>query len=409
MAGKTLITALLPIGKLFTFRHQHLGATLCPSGYDVRGCDVRGCKANNVGNIGLICSHTGLNGAAKMVAVLAHGLADAGHRVRLYHRENAWLSQQDLPATVDLRAVDIGVRLLNRAEINRVQAELLDWGAMCIHSHGTSADRFSARLRLAGQLPSVATAHARILHPHWRKHDWIVTPSAYTQAWYAKTRLGHVNRMTVIPNAMDQRAIHPFPLSQAPSLRRGLGLPDVKFMILMIGTICKRKNQSAAIAMLKSLVDQDVDAALALVGPQEPKETAKLQAAAAKLDLTHRVTLLGERQEIPALIGASDCVLSTSRDEQASVSLLETLAGGRPAISSRTGSAPEAIENGQSGQVFDLSDTAPAISFMRRLATDSAFAQICASNARRRFEQGFTAAPFVAAHLEIYKKLATPF
>lgn len=359
-----------------------------------------------MGNIGLISSHGGLNGAAKMVDILARGLANGGHNVRLYHRENAWFEAQDYPANVELRPVDIGVRMLNKSEINRVRSELLDWNALCLHSHGTSADRFNGCVRVPGQLAGIATAHARILHLHWRKHDWIIAPSDYTRSWYQKTHLGRADRMSVIPNAMEATSLQVHPHCAMDELRDALGLPKGKFLILMIGSICHRKNQSAAIPMLKALVDQGVDAHLVVVGPEDRKESAKLKSAIAKARMKTRVHLMGLQEDMDRFVGASDCVLSTSRDEQASVSLLETLAGGRPAVSSRTGSAPEVIQDGKNGQVFDLKDMTPAIVFMRRLAKDQTFAAECGAQARRDFEANYTTAPFIAAHLALYEKLA---
>lgn len=359
-----------------------------------------------MGNIGLISSHGGLNGAAKMVDILARGLANNGHSVRLYHRANAWFEEQTYPDNVELRPVDIGVRLLNKSEITRVRSELLDWNALCLHSHGTSADRFNGCVRVPGQLVSISTAHARILHLHWRKHDWIVAPSDYTRAWYRKTHLSRANRTSVIPNAMEATSIQVHPRSERDNLREELGLPKGKFLILMIGSICHRKNQSAAIPMLKALVEQGVDADLVVVGGEDRKETAKLKSAIAKNNMTTRVHLMGQNENVDSFVGASDCVLSTSRDEQASVSLLETLAGGRPAISSRTGSAPEVINDGKNGQVFELKDVSPAITFMLRLAEDQTFAEESGADARRNFEENYTTAPFIAAHAALYEKLA---
>ena len=353
--------------------------------------------------IGLISSHGGLNGAAKMVETLARGLADQGHQVRLYHREGAWLAQQSLPESVDLRPVDIGVRMLNKAEISRVRAELLDWGAACLHSHGTSADRFNGCVRLDGQLAGVATAHARVLHLHWRKHDLVIAPSNYTLAWYQKLRLVRHGRSCVIANAMDKNAICPIEPEQIQPLRAELGLPGNKFLILMIGTVTERKNQSAAIPILSELISRGVDADLVVVGQGNGKEAAKLQRLADSKGLRERVHLLGQRSDIGAYVGASNLVLSTSRDEQASVSLIETLAGGRTAVSSDVGSAREVVRDGSTGMVFNLNNTAPATDFIVQCASDPAFARRCNIAARQSFEDNLTTPSFVKAHVAAYE------
>lgn len=353
--------------------------------------------------IGLISSNKGLNGAAKMVETLTRGFAAAGHEVRLFHRDGSWLSKQEFPETVTMSPVEMGVRLLNKKEIRRVRNELIEWGATCLHSHGTSADRFNGCVRVDGQLTGVATAHARILHLHWRKHDAVIAPSNYTRQWYRKLHLVSEERFHIIPNALDVDAIIPTPQQGIAPLRQRLGLPTKAFLVLMIGSICTRKNQSAAVPMISELVKRGINAHLVVIGGADKKESRKLDQAMSNHGLHERVHLMGQRSEVGDFVGASDLVLSTSLDEQASVSLIETLAGARPAVSTNVGSAQEIIRNGETGWVFETSDLQPALDFMTKVATDPTFAETCSHAARRDFERDLTTPAFIASHLAAYE------
>lgn len=356
--------------------------------------------------ISIISSHGGPNGAAKMAATLVNGLAARGMAVKLFHRPDAWLGQQAFPPSVQTRPVDIGVRLLNAASIRSVRAEILDWGGAIVHSHGTSADRFASRLRLPGQLISVATAHARILHPHWRSHDAVIAPSAYTADWYRRWHLVQQDRLHLIPNSIPAGAIDVIDPRSKGALRRALGLPADDLTLVMIGDVCHRKNQSAAVPLLAHLNRLGQRATLVIVGHQQRQETERVRARARKLGVAGQIVFTGMQSDVFPYLGASDALISTSRDEQASVVFLEALASGRPLIATPVGSSREAIIPGETGEFFDPRDLGPVASMLIGLVRDAAEQERMARATRRLAETVFGAEQFMDAHLALYDKVA---
>src|SRR5262249_45552460 len=59
--------------------------------------------------------------------------------------------------------------------------------------------------------------------------------------------------------------------------------------------------------------------------------------------------LLGQRDDIPRLLGASDIVLLTSISEGIPLTLIEGMAAGRPVVSTRVGGVAEVVVDGQTG------------------------------------------------------------
>ena len=65
--------------------------------------------------------------------------------------------------------------------------------------------------------------------------------------------------------------------------------------------------------------------------------------------LGDRVHFLGWATDLPALYGALDVVVLTSRNEGTPVALIEAAAAGRPVVATAVGGVPEVVKDGQTG------------------------------------------------------------
>src|SRR5439155_17584611 len=90
------------------------------------------------------------------------------------------------------------------------------------------------------------------------------------------------------------------------------------------------------------------------------RDAPAVAAAAAAPELGGTVTLLGQRDDAPALLAAMDVVVQSSRREVMAQTTLEGMAVGRSVISTRTCGADEAIEDDVSGLLVPIGD-APAL------------------------------------------------
>ncbi len=68
-------------------------------------------------------------------------------------------------------------------------------------------------------------------------------------------------------------------------------------------------------------------------------------AEAARLDIADRVTLMGQRGDVPALLSAMDLGVLASHEEGFSNALLEKLAVGLPVVATDVGGNPEALQD----------------------------------------------------------------
>jgi glycosyltransferase involved in cell wall biosynthesis len=120
------------------------------------------------------------------------------------------------------------------------------------------------------------------------------------------------------------------------------------------------------------------------------RDVAQAEAAAAPLG--DRVTLLGQRDDVPALLAAMDVVVVPSRDEVMAQTTLEAMAAGRAVISTRTIGADEAIDDGASGVLVPVGDASALGDALVALARDPARRAALGAGARARVARDFTQA-----------------
>lgn len=95
---------------------------------------------------------------------------------------------------------------------------------------------------------------------------------------------------------------------------------------------------------------------LSLVG--DGAERAGLESLVKELQLQDSVEFLGERSDIPQLLGKSGFFVSSSLTEGISLTLLEAMAVGLPVLATAVGGNPEIIVEGETGHLVPSRDPA---------------------------------------------------
>lgn len=113
--------------------------------------------------------------------------------------------------------------------------------------------------------------------------------------------------------------------------------------------------------------------------------------------LAGRVRFLGQRSDVPDVIGACDVIVHTSiSPEPFGNVIVEGLASGRPVIATAGGGALEIIREGVDGLLVRPGDVASLVTTVRRLAIDIDFRLALAQRGRARAEK-FRTETMVAA------------
>jgi len=131
---------------------------------------------------------------------------------------------------------------------------------------------------------------------------------------------------------------------------------------------------------------------LAGAGPEE----AALRALAAELGITARVSFLGWRRDIGALLAATDIFICSSRHEPLGNIVLEAWSAAKPVIAAAAQGPSELISTGKDGVLVPLEDPPALAAAIAELTENPERAAALAAAGRAHFASTFAEAPVMA-------------
>lgn len=291
---------------------------------------------------------TGLltGGAERQVVDLATAWHAAGHAVHIICLTGT-ASQFPIPDGVDVTF--LGLRKaplpLLRA-LRAARAVVRQWRPDVLHSHMFHANLFARLLRLtspgASTVPLFCTAHSTHEGGWLRMMAYRLTDPACTLTTHVsaegrtamiKADAAPAERVVVIPNGIDTTRFAPDPASRA-RLRAALGIPDTTRVLLHVGRLVPEKAQHTlleAFAQVHTAPSSAHTATHLLIAGDGPLRAALAQQIA-NAGLDSAVTLLGNRDDIPALMQAADLFVLSSRVEGMPLAVAEALASELPVV-----------------------------------------------------------------------------
>jgi L-malate glycosyltransferase len=165
-------------------------------------------------------------------------------------------------------------------------------------------------------------------------------------------------RLEVIDNPFDLVRLDPARIDRSAA-RAALGLANGAPVLSLVGQITPWKGQEEAVRALAMLRSTHPEAILLVVG--ETKFTTRatrydnraylrgLHEIIGQLGLQGAVRFLGEREDVPAILRASDVALAPSWDEPFGRAVVEAMAMGVPTVATRVGGPSEIIDDGIDG------------------------------------------------------------
>lgn len=211
----------------------------------------------------------------------------------------------------------------------------------------------------------------------------VITDSQFVADQIASSGIGRPARVHCVPLGWDPRLGRPLDDRHAESVATRYGLTRGRYFIA-VGRIAARKNLATVLDAMAAL--GPAGPVLALAGPAG-SDTAPLAARLERLDLQHRVRLLGfvPDGDMVALLQGARGLLHPALDEGFGLPALEGLAAGTPVVASAAGSLPEIL--GGAGLLVDPSDPAAWADGVARLAGDDDMAADLRRRGRERAAQ----------------------
>lgn len=211
------------------------------------------------------------------------------------------------------------------------------------------------------------------------------------------------DRLGLIYNGFDCSA---FTNSGPPAAHRErLGLAPDEFVMCIVANLIPYKGHRDLIEALGLATPKLPAKWRLLIAGRDDGIGGTLKAQAAQLGLMDHISFLGPRDDIAAIMGASDVSILCSHEEGFSNAILEGMASGLPMIVTDVGGNAEAVVDGQTGVVVPAHDSQRLSQAILRLSADPALRMKFGDAGRLRVIENFGLQPFVHSHHRLYQGL----
>ena len=246
--------------------------------------------------------------------------------------------------------------------------------AVC-HFNYSEASEYRDKGELRGQsaFRSVIDLEVDVL----RSVDKVIYVSQWAQKMVEQDRGIAPKSSAVISNGISGDA------TAVPVDRASLGLSEQDVVLINVGSLEPRKNQTGLLDLFARIAESYPAAKLLLVGDGPDRDAIDWKIKS--LDLQSRVQCLGFRSDVPALLAASDLYVHYAKLENCPVVLLEAARAGVPAMTPPAGGAAEILTALGAGVLLNLDDLDKTTRSLSRLMTDAAYRREMGQKARTGF------------------------
>jgi glycosyltransferase involved in cell wall biosynthesis len=220
----------------------------------------------------------------------------------------------------------------------------------------------------------------------------------------------------VVFNPVDLVRFDPSGIDRSAA-RASLGIGDSTVVLAVIAQLTPWKAQDDAVRAVAQLKETHPDLRLLLVGSAKfvseatrydnRAYVASLERLIAGLGMEQDVVFLGERDDVPDILRASDVVLVPSWEEPFGRSVGEAMAMGVPVVATDVGGPRELIEDGREGRVLPPRQPERWAAALGELLEDRGRREEMGRAARQRARRELAVAGKVDEVLAVYRKVMT--
>lgn len=196
-------------------------------------------------------------------------------------------------------------------------------------------------------------------------------------------------------------AIMPFDIQHIDraAVRKKLGLHVDDVFFVAVGRLVYEKGHEFLVEAMSTVARESdhVVAGICGAGPLQGELTAQIE----KLGLNDKVKLLGQWDEIPELLAASDVFVLPSRWEGLPMALLEGMMAGLPVIATQVEGVDEVVQPGEHGLLVPLESPLELAQAILQLLRSPEDRQRMGKAARERVLSSYTTNRMCESYLQV--------
>jgi glycosyltransferase involved in cell wall biosynthesis len=302
--------------------------------------------------------------------------------------------------------------LLRPAALRRVRMHLRALAPDVVHTHLEYADTLGGLAARSLRIPTVSTLHvmewgtgpregtkARLAALARRAcAARVIAVSDAARAAYLERRWDSPRHVVTIRNGSAAR---PAP-GAGRALRAELGLDPGDVVIALVGVLREGKGHEVAAAAVRALRSRFPRLRLLVAGDGPYRGEVE----AIMSELGDAAVMCGHRDDVMAVLDASDVLVHPSRVDAFPTSLLEAMAAGLPIVATAVGGIPEIVEHGSSGLLLGTFPRPQQLAeALEGLLADESRRREMGERGRERFEREFGVWPWCRRLRALYEEV----
>jgi glycosyltransferase involved in cell wall biosynthesis len=280
-----------------------------------------------------------------------------------------------------------------------------------VHAHGYKADIYTYFALRGSSVALVSTCHT------WYDNDLFVSlygmadrlvlrrfAAVVAVSDEVKQRLlkagVHEDKIHLVQNGIDLR-----PFDNATlSLRKNLS-SDHPTIVGLVGRLANEKGVDIFLRAAARVLAALPSTKFVVVG--EGPDRDKLESLIDELKIRENVTMLGRRDDMPAVYASFEIMVSASRQEGLPIAILEGMASRCPLIATNVGAVPTVVLDGSTGVLLPPENTEALASEIVKLLQDPARRVSLGAAARKLVAEKFSSERMTADYLRVYEESTT--
>jgi glycosyltransferase involved in cell wall biosynthesis len=345
-------------------------------------------------------------GAAVQLAELARGLVARGHHVVVATNPSPVWTEKAGALGLDYRPLPMP-RTISLRSVWRLARLLRDERIQVVHAHKGIARTHALIAGLVTRI-QVLILNRGVSFPldAWNRRGYTTRRVTAIVAVCESIRKGLIaegvdpRKIHVVYSGTDTERFHPG--VDGRPIRGELGIGPNAFVLTQIGVRSTKGNDDVVDAMPRILAEAP-HARLLLVGARRPEP---LRERARARGVAEAVTVLGYRDDVPAILAASDCCVDASFvGHGVTGALREALAVETAVVGTDLEGNPELIRPGETGLLVPPRDPDAIAAAVLTLAGDPELRRRTARAGRQRVEAEFSLRVKVERMEALYRKL----